>query len=432
MACRTRWSPAALVALVLGMFLAPAIWAQTQEGAVFQMQRGSAQFFRNGGATWLSLGPEPIAVRRGDKLRTGMESRGELTLPDGSIIRLQSGAVLTYLEDVVQMQVGDALYKMNRRGRPFQVLTPTSSCSVLGTLFDVSIDTFGKTRVRVFEGIVAVKAHDQKNRQLVLQKGMTTVVADRRFLSDQSQRFDVAKASQQLEEKAEKPRLGPSLPPIRPVVPMSMEKVATPRLEKKPTTATTMDTEGFRDTMNFFDAMGRQRMREYLATRTPQENPVEEVPHTSAPHSPATPETLRAQSGIRAIRGPLETRHQTERQTREEIERAQIHLNILQEEIRMAQSDQAQLRRLLILATPGSTPTGTGPTPETFRGTTAPADSLPPRLPVNAPSAGVPSSVDSRSLIAEKIRLVDERLRVFQEQHQRLVQRIHSLRNSLH
>ncbi len=171
-----------------------------EETITFQLLRGRAALNRQGVGNWLDLGPEPIVVRVQDRLRTESETRGEMKFPDGSIFRVKSNTILTLMDGGIQMQVGEAIFNLQKQGRNFQVVTPTAVCGVLGTSFDVNVDRFGKTQVRVFDGIVAVKTHGQERRQLVLQRGMMTAVQRQGSLEAQPQRFDPTAAEGQLKK----------------------------------------------------------------------------------------------------------------------------------------------------------------------------------------------------------------------------------------
>ncbi|MBP7634313.1 FecR domain-containing protein [Candidatus Ozemobacteraceae bacterium] len=193
----------------------------------FQLLRGRAALSRNGGSTWLDLGPEPISVRFQDMLRSEGDARAELSYPDGSLVRIRANTRITLLKTGVQLQVGECWFALKKQPGTFQVTTPSTHCGVLGTTFDVAADRFGQTRVRTFEGIVSVRAHgDARNRQLVLQRGMMTIVNDREHTGDVVKRFDPAGEDARIQNewksivpmkvgpgRAELPR---GLPPMKP------------------------------------------------------------------------------------------------------------------------------------------------------------------------------------------------------------------------
>ena len=209
------------VLLVLGLLLTGTLVAK--EAISFQLLRGRAALSRNGGTNWLDLGPEPVEVTIQDMLRTEGETRGELKFPDGSLFRLKSNTTLTLVSGGVKLKVGETWFNLRKQGRRFQVVTPTTVCGVLGTTFDVNVDRFGHTKVRVFRGIVSVRAQmDQRRRQLVLQRGMMTSVRDKSATADKPERFNPQKVERTMQKEWDRRRLPPmkigpgrsSLPPM--------------------------------------------------------------------------------------------------------------------------------------------------------------------------------------------------------------------------
>lgn len=219
-----------LVSVILAFLIclsAPeAFSAAAAETMTFQLLRGRAALSRNGGSTWLDLGPEPIAVRFQDMLRSEGDARAELKFPDGSLLRIKANTRLTLLKGGVQLQVGECWFNLKKQPTLFQVTTPTTLCGVLGTTFDVGADRFGRTQVRVFDGIVSVKAHgDARNRQLVLQRGMMTSLSDREHTGDQIRRFDASGEDARIQSEWKnilpmkfgpgRPEMPQGLPPMR-------------------------------------------------------------------------------------------------------------------------------------------------------------------------------------------------------------------------
>lgn len=273
-----------LLTCLIGWSATVAFCAAADETMTFQLLRGRAALSRNGGNTWLDLGPEPIAVRFQDMLRSEGDARAELKYPDGSLLRIRSNTRMTLLKTGVQLQVGECWFGLKKQPGTFQVTTPTTLCGVLGTTFDVIADRFGRTRVRVFEGIVSVKAHgDARNRQLVLQRGMTTSVSEREHTGDVVKRFDPAGEDARIQTewrnivpmkigpgRAEMPRGLPPMKPStaegwKPVYRQEPTEVAVPAgpdaVEKKeqPEEAW-QDTSSARASADFFQKMRDRRL----------------------------------------------------------------------------------------------------------------------------------------------------------------------------
>ncbi len=152
---------------------------------------GRAVLSRTSGATWLSLQQaQPVEVKPGDMVNVEGDGRGELRFPDGSSVRMKNNAMITVMRYGINQRLGNVWLNIRRSSDIFKVVTPLGSCSVLGTSFDVDVDRYGKTRVRVFSGLVAVRAaEDSRNRQLVLQPGMHTTLSEKTKVADKPEKF---------------------------------------------------------------------------------------------------------------------------------------------------------------------------------------------------------------------------------------------------
>jgi len=152
---------------------------------------GRAVLSRTSGSTWLSLQQaQPVEVKPGDMINVEGDGRGELRFPDGSSVRMKNNAMITIMRYGINQRLGNVWLNVRRSSDIFKVVTPLGSCSVLGTSFDVDVDRYGKTKVRVFSGLVAVRAaEDSRNRQLVLQPGMHTTLSEKTKVADKPEKF---------------------------------------------------------------------------------------------------------------------------------------------------------------------------------------------------------------------------------------------------
>ncbi len=152
---------------------------------------GRAVLSRTSGSTWLSLQQaQPVEVKPGDMINVEGDGRGELRFPDGSSVRMKNNAMITIMRYGINQRLGNVWLNIRRSSDIFKVVTPLGSCSVLGTSFDVDVDRYGKTKVRVFSGLVAVRAaEDSRNRQLVLQPGMHTTLSEKTKVADKPEKF---------------------------------------------------------------------------------------------------------------------------------------------------------------------------------------------------------------------------------------------------
>ena len=152
---------------------------------------GRAVLSRTQGATWLTLQPaQPVELHPGDIINVEGSGKGEIVFPDGTSVRMKNNAMVTLSRYGINLRFGYVWLNVRRSGDVFKVTTPMGSCSVLGTSFDVDVDKYGKTKVRVFQGIVAVRASDSKqNKQLVLQTGMQTLLASSSKVAEKPDKF---------------------------------------------------------------------------------------------------------------------------------------------------------------------------------------------------------------------------------------------------
>ncbi|MFZ5952278.1 MAG: FecR domain-containing protein [Candidatus Rifleibacteriota bacterium] len=227
---------------VLAMLMISGIVSAQHDKFLFKTIEGRAVLSRTGGSTWLALqSTQPVEVRPGDLINVEGSGRGELFYPDGTIVRLKNNAMITIMRSGIQLKLGNVWLKVRRRSDMFKVFTPLGSCTVLGTSFDVNVDRYGHTDIRVFSGIVAVRAaEDQRNRQLVLQNGMLTKLTQKDKIAESPERFqsstieaalisewesrDLPAAPKLLAEPAQK------LPPIRPEI--ETEPITLPPVEQ--------------------------------------------------------------------------------------------------------------------------------------------------------------------------------------------------------
>lgn len=152
---------------------------------------GRSVLSRTQGSTWLTLQPgQPMELTPGDIVNVEGDGRGEITFPDGTSVRMKNKAMVTIDRYGINLRMGYVWLNVRKSADIFKVTTPMGNCSVLGTSFDVDVDRYGKTRVRVFKGIVAVRAADDKrNKQLVLQAGMHTLLSDSAKVADKPDKF---------------------------------------------------------------------------------------------------------------------------------------------------------------------------------------------------------------------------------------------------
>lgn len=234
------------ILLIICLFSASAAEAQ-HDKYFFNNLTGRAVISRTAGSTWLALQQaQPVELKPGDMVNVEGDGRGELRFPDGSIARLKNNAMVTVMRFGINLRLGNVWLNIRRSSDIFKVITPLGSCSVLGTSFDVDVDRFGKTHVRVFSGLVAVRAsNDSRNRQLVLQPGMRTTITDNSRVADKPDKFQGQTIETSLLSEWEprnftdrttppalQPAAQPDLPPaLQPAAPSAPAKTRAPKIQ---------------------------------------------------------------------------------------------------------------------------------------------------------------------------------------------------------
>jgi len=103
-------------------------------------------------------GPKPLATQA---FRTAVGQRATVTLPDGSVVTLNTDTVVRTRADhdrrLVYLEKGQAFFKVaHDRHHPFVVAAAGRTVTALGTAFDVRVD-HGALRVVLVEGKVRVE-----------------------------------------------------------------------------------------------------------------------------------------------------------------------------------------------------------------------------------------------------------------------------------
>ncbi|MEA3280062.1 MAG: FecR family protein [Thermodesulfobacteriota bacterium] len=117
------------------------------------------------GDKWVDAGFD-MEIYRGDQLKTGVESRCEITLKDGTVVRMDEQSIQKFEEvlfDKTSKEVSILLSsgkvwlnvrKIISKNDSFQVRTNKAVCAIRGTTFGVDTDE-NYTRINVHKGVVA-------------------------------------------------------------------------------------------------------------------------------------------------------------------------------------------------------------------------------------------------------------------------------------
>ncbi len=139
------------------------------------------------GASDLKHGTDGMTLPAGTVITTDVDSRAVLTFFEGSTIELEPGTSIEVMQAgqtdgqstgvILRQWAGrtwSRVTKMTDSGSHYEIVTPSASAVVRGTLFMTEVDEAGATTVRTLEGLVSVIAQDQ---EVEVAAGYQTVVA---------------------------------------------------------------------------------------------------------------------------------------------------------------------------------------------------------------------------------------------------------------
>lgn len=153
---------------------------QSQNEAHIKFLIGKVEILASQQTAWRSAALNQV-VKSGDRLRTTLNSRVELELPDGSVIKINENTIFDVKE--IKTQARDKQDKMSftlwagnlwaqfqkvvdtRQQR--QIESPSAVVAIRGTTLEMNVDQQQTTLVRVFEGQVGVASKDVAGEVIV-------------------------------------------------------------------------------------------------------------------------------------------------------------------------------------------------------------------------------------------------------------------------
>lgn len=165
----------AILSILLFLFASGA--ARAEGFAKISSVIGEVSVMPKGETGWVSaVSGQPVAF--GDQIRTGSEGRTELVYPDGTIFRMAPGSCVEMRLKSINILQGGTWVKVIKRASRFEVVTPTATAGVRGTVFDVEYaEKTRKTVVSVYNGQVAVSGRGRySDRVVMLSQGTQTEV----------------------------------------------------------------------------------------------------------------------------------------------------------------------------------------------------------------------------------------------------------------
>lgn len=153
------------------LLFAPGLRAAGENSARVKFLIGKVEIMANGKTDWKRARMRQ-EVNSGDRIRTSLNSRIEIKMPDGSVIKINENTTFDVKEIKVASRdkedsmsftlwAGNIWAKFrkvvsNRQKRTIE--SPSAVVAIRGTTLDMNVDMSQNTLVRVFEGRVSVKS----------------------------------------------------------------------------------------------------------------------------------------------------------------------------------------------------------------------------------------------------------------------------------
>jgi len=153
------------------------------DGRQYQLNKGESQVVIEGGGIRYDDGHEvaPINAAVSAKIETPRGGTYEVTLPDGTLVKLNAGTILSYptafAKDKREVSLrGEAYFEVaKRKDQPFIVHTKNQEVEVLGTHFNINAyPAATETKTTLLEGKVQVKQL-LKGQKVILLPGDQSV-----------------------------------------------------------------------------------------------------------------------------------------------------------------------------------------------------------------------------------------------------------------
>jgi hypothetical protein len=145
--------------------------------------RGSPEIFRASGGSW-EKAARSAPVGKSDKIRCDRASSVVINTETGHKIQIWPGSEVSIDEvDSAESRFSLAFGRIRswvkklKRNEKYEVRTPVAVCSVRGTDFDVELTPDNKTRVQVYDGVVAAR-EEMTGREVTLNPGEFTQIIE--------------------------------------------------------------------------------------------------------------------------------------------------------------------------------------------------------------------------------------------------------------
>ncbi len=147
-----------------------------------EIVRGSCKILKNNSSEWVEA-KNNQDFEFGDFIETSGDTRVNIVFPDGTEFKVKSNTRIELLSpDQIKLQYGEVFYLIQKMGKDFQVVCPSSVTSCLGTKFIVSVDKDGNSYVNLLEGKVRVK--DNNGKEIILDESGSVKVDNKKGLGE--------------------------------------------------------------------------------------------------------------------------------------------------------------------------------------------------------------------------------------------------------
>ncbi|MEJ2543793.1 MAG: FecR family protein, partial [Calditrichaceae bacterium] len=177
-----------LLFLIVGLFFLSASSMQSKNTAQIKFLIGEAEVLSKGQTNWRAA-KFNMEIKSGDRIKTMLNARVEINMPDGTIIKVNENSIFDVKEIKTVEQdkedkmsftlwAGNIWAKFKKVVSTRQVRTidsPSAVVAIRGTILDVNVDNNQSTKVRVFEGSVSVLSKDAQGGVIVGTNQETTV-----------------------------------------------------------------------------------------------------------------------------------------------------------------------------------------------------------------------------------------------------------------
>jgi uncharacterized protein YfaP (DUF2135 family) len=176
------------VFLLLIFIILSVLLAQDEKNASVKFVIGKTKILPNQKTNWQDAKLN-MAIKKGDRIKTYLNARIELEMPDGSIIKINENTIfdikeIKFDEDKNEDEMSFTLWAGNiwakfkkivstRQKR--EIESPSAVVAIRGTTLEIDVDQNQTTRVRVSEGQVAVTSKDVGGQVIVRSNQESTV-----------------------------------------------------------------------------------------------------------------------------------------------------------------------------------------------------------------------------------------------------------------